>query len=87
MGITTTTVSPSVQFGLRVIGIWPGSPYAVLYRVFWTISLGLAQTFQFQYIVACIKTNDFPNLVDSVSTTLPYSLLCVKLIILWLNQR
>lgn len=83
----TTTVSPTIEFGLRIIGIWPGTAYALLYRAFWTITLGLAQTFQFRYIVACIVANDFPNLVDSVSTTLPYSLLCLKLIILWLNQR
>lgn len=81
-----TTVSPPVKFGLRAIGIWPGS-YSILYRTFWTISLGLAQTFQFRYIVACIETANFLDLVDSVSTTLPYSLLCLKLIILWQNQR
>ncbi|EFN71830.1 Odorant receptor 2a [Camponotus floridanus] len=83
----TTTMSPTVEFGLRAIGIWPGSPRSMLYRTCWTISLGLAQTFQFRYIVACIKTNNFLDLVDSISTTLPYSLLCLKLIILWLNQR
>ncbi|XP_070150954.1 odorant receptor 10-like [Polyergus mexicanus] len=83
----TTTVSPVVEFGLRAIGIWPGSPRSMLYRIYWTISLSLAQIFQFKFIVTCIKTNNFPNLVDSVSTSLPYSLLCLKLIILWLNQR
>ncbi|KYM97078.1 hypothetical protein ALC62_12186 [Cyphomyrmex costatus] len=82
----TTTISPSVEFGLRAIGIWPGS-HSILYRIFWTISLGLAQTFQFKYIIACIETANFLDLVDSVSTTLPYSLLCLKLIILWQNQR
>ncbi|KAF3054614.1 Odorant receptor 101 [Nylanderia fulva] len=80
-------VNPAVEFGLRAIGIWPGSPRAMLCRICWTVSLGLAQTFQFRYIIACIETNNFPDLVDSVSTTLPYSLLCLKLIILWLNQR
>jgi len=82
-----TIVSPSVKFGLRAIGIWPGSSHSLLYRIFWTISLGLTQTFQFRYIINCIRNNNFSNLVDSVSTTLPYSLLCMKLIILWLNRR
>ncbi|XP_071643921.1 odorant receptor 85c-like isoform X2 [Temnothorax longispinosus] len=82
----TSTVSPLVEFGLRAIGIWPGS-YNILYRTLWTISLGLAQTFQFRYIVVCIETANFLDLVDSVSTTLPYSLLCLKLIILWQNQK
>ncbi|XP_067206885.1 odorant receptor 13a-like isoform X2 [Linepithema humile] len=82
-----TTVSPQVEFGLRVIGVWPGTPCSNLYRIFWTVSLGLAQTFQFRYIIGCIQTNDFSNLVDSVSTTLPYSLLCLKLIFIWLNQK
>ncbi|XP_018348722.1 PREDICTED: uncharacterized protein LOC108752420 [Trachymyrmex septentrionalis] len=81
-----TTISPSVEFGLRAIGIWPGSR-SILFRTFWTISLGLAQTFQFKYIVACIETANFLDLIDSVSTTLPYSLLCLKLIILWQNQK
>lgn len=81
-----TTVSPPVEFGLRAIGIWPGS-YNILYRIFWTISLGLAQIFQFRYIAVCIETANFLDLVDSISTTLPYSLLCLKLIILWQNQR
>lgn len=87
MSSTTTTVSSPIEFGLRAIGIWPGTRNAVLNRAFWTITLGLAQTFQFRYIIACAQTNDFLNLVDSVSTTLPYSLLSLKLIILWLNQR
>ncbi|XP_011155581.2 odorant receptor 4 [Solenopsis invicta] len=85
MGLTTT-VSPLVEFGLRTIGIWPGS-YNILYRAFWTITLGLAQTFQLRYIAACIQTANLLDLVDSVSTTLPYSLLCLKLIILWQNKR
>ncbi|EZA57554.1 hypothetical protein X777_02093, partial [Ooceraea biroi] len=82
-----TTISPQIKFGLQAIGIWPGSSYSLLYRAFWTITLGVTQTFQFKYIISCIKNNNFPDLVDSVSTTLPYSLLCLKLIILWLNQR
>ncbi|KAL6254523.1 hypothetical protein P5V15_014576 [Pogonomyrmex californicus] len=85
MGLTTT-VSPTVEFGLRAIGIWSGS-YSILYRTLWTISLGLAQILQFKYIATCVETANFPDLVDSVSTTLPYSLLCLKLIMLWLNQR
>ncbi|XP_011694619.1 PREDICTED: odorant receptor 4-like [Wasmannia auropunctata] len=86
MGLTTTVSSP-VEFGLRAIGIWPGASRSILYRTFWTISLGLAQTFQFRYIAGCIETANFLDLVDSVSTTLPYSLLCLKLVILWQNQK
>ncbi|KAL0120385.1 hypothetical protein PUN28_008214 [Cardiocondyla obscurior] len=84
MSLTNTVCAP-IKFGLRVIGIWPES-YNFLYRIFWTISLGLAQIFQFKYIIICIKTANFLDLVDSISTTLPYSLLCLKLIILWYNQ-
>ncbi|XP_070150937.1 odorant receptor Or2-like isoform X1 [Polyergus mexicanus] len=81
------TVSRSIEIGLRVIGVWPDSSYAFLRRAFWMITLTIAQTFQYRYFVAHVRTEDLSHLMDGLSTTMSYSLLLLKLTIFWINRR
>ncbi|XP_012526713.1 odorant receptor 4 [Monomorium pharaonis] len=82
-----STVSRVVKIGLCACGIWPYLPSTVLFRLFWIVMLGTAQYFQYQYIAVHFSTDNFSDLMDGVSSSMAYSLLFIKLSILWANQR
>src|SRR5436190_1920305 len=75
-------VCRSVELGLRAVGVWPGTSYAILRRVLYISSVAVFQTFQYQYLITHLGGKDLPLLMDVLSATLSYSLLFVKLIIL-----
>ncbi|KAL6254522.1 hypothetical protein P5V15_014575 [Pogonomyrmex californicus] len=83
--IPTSTVSRPVKIGLRLTGIWPNSP--IFFRLLWTSVMGTGLIFQYHYLLTHFSTKELPNLIDGLSTTLPYSLLFFKLVVLWVNNR
>lgn len=88
--IPTSTVSRLVEIGLRITGIteWPGWPNSsILFRLVWSAVMGTGLIFQYHYLLMHFSTKELPNLIDGLSTTLPYSLLFFKLIVLWINNR
>ncbi|KAL6254504.1 hypothetical protein P5V15_014557 [Pogonomyrmex californicus] len=82
-----STVSRVVKIGLSVCGIWPYLPSTVLYRLFWIVMLSTVQFFQYHYVAVHYYTDSFSNFMDGVSSAMTYSLLFIKLGILWVNQR
>ncbi|KAL6429654.1 hypothetical protein ACFW04_007522 [Cataglyphis niger] len=82
-----STVSRVVKIGLRACGIWPYLPSTFLYRLLWIAMLGMAQIFQYHYVVIHYYTDNFSNFMDGVSSAVTYSLLFIKLAILWINER
>ncbi|XP_019882085.1 odorant receptor 4 [Camponotus floridanus] len=83
--IPTSTVSRPVEIGLRLTGIWPNS--SIFFRLLWSIVMGTGLIFQYRYLLTHFSIEELPNLIDGLSTTLPYTLLFFKLIILWINNR
>lgn len=83
----TSTINRAVTIPLRIFGIWPGSPYIPFYRLFWTITLVAAQSFQYRYVIKQLHVVEISDLVDGLSATLTFSQFLSKLIIFWLNQR
>ncbi|XP_070150830.1 uncharacterized protein [Polyergus mexicanus] len=83
--VVTSTVSRPVEIGLRFTGIWPNS--SINFRLLWSTVMGTGLIFQYQYLLTHFKIEELPNLIDGLSTTLPYNLLFFKLIILWINNR
>jgi len=83
--IPTSTVSRLIEIGLRLTGIWPKS--SIFFRLLWTLVMGTGLIFQYYYILMHFSVEELPNLIDSLSTALPYSLFFFKLIILWTNNR
>ncbi|XP_039310439.1 odorant receptor 13a-like isoform X2 [Solenopsis invicta] len=81
------TVCGSVEFGLRVIGVWPGTSYAILRRVCCVFSMAVFQTFQYRYLIVHFSESNIFLLMDVMSATLTYSLLFIKLIIIMFNVR
>ncbi|KAF3054436.1 Odorant receptor 046 [Nylanderia fulva] len=85
--IVADTVALSVQLGLRLVGIWPNASYALLFRFGWIFTIGIIQTCQYWWIAIHLKTEDLSQLLDGLSVTLEYTVMFLKLIILWLNSR
>jgi len=83
----TTTIAFSMQIGLRSIGFWPNTPCALLFRGLWMLTIGIVQTFQYWWIIIHFRTDDMSYLMDGLSVTIEYSVMSLKLIILWLNSR
>ncbi|XP_011688858.1 PREDICTED: odorant receptor 13a-like [Wasmannia auropunctata] len=85
--MSTNTITRSVEIGLRAVGIWPGVPYVFVNRLFWTTMMITVQIFQYRYVVMHLNSDDISLLMDSLSSCLTFSLLCVKLIVFWTKQR
>lgn len=83
----TSTVALSVQIGLRIVGIWPDAPYALLFRGAWILTTCIIQTFQYWWIIIHFGNDDLSHLLDGLSVTMEYTVMLLKLIILWLNSR
>ncbi|XP_014483809.1 PREDICTED: odorant receptor 13a-like [Dinoponera quadriceps] len=80
-----STVCRSVEFGLRVIGMWPGTSIS---RGLSYISLmAMFQVFQYRYLFAHFSEQDLSLFMDVLSATMAYSLLFIKLILLACNAR
>ncbi|XP_076640648.1 uncharacterized protein LOC143352206 [Halictus rubicundus] len=80
------TVSKSVKFGLHFAGVWPGTPFPGVHKVFWIFFMVLLQTYQYEYIIRRYKTESLMILIDSLSISMPFTLVCIKLIVSWMNQ-
>ncbi|XP_034175209.2 odorant receptor 67c-like [Osmia lignaria lignaria] len=81
-----STLSPSVRYGLHFVGVWPGTPLPGLRKFCWVIAMGLLQTYQYRYIIQHYYTDSLLELIDNLSITMPFSLVCIKLIVAWTNQ-
>lgn len=85
--MSANTITRPILIGLRVVGIWPDAAYAIASRVFWTTTMLAAQIFQYRHVIAHCNSEELEQLMDGLSATLSYSLLCVKLIVFWTKQR
>ncbi|KAL0111058.1 hypothetical protein PUN28_012802 [Cardiocondyla obscurior] len=83
----SSTISLSVQIGLRVLGFWPNTPCLLLFRCFWILSIITVQIYQYWWIIIHFKTDDMSYLMDSLSVTIEYTVMALKLTILWVNSR
>ncbi|XP_014480015.1 PREDICTED: odorant receptor 4-like [Dinoponera quadriceps] len=75
-----------VKAGLYFYGVRPYLPSTLLFRSYWVVALGTAQVFQYGYVVYS-DPDSFSEFMDGVSSAMAHSLLFIKLIILWVNQR
>ncbi|XP_077261506.1 odorant receptor 13a-like isoform X2 [Temnothorax americanus] len=82
-----TSISTSVEIGLRFVGIWPGLPYGTVIWLAYMTCLVLALYFEYVYIFDHFDVNKISNLIDALSITLSASFGGLKLISLWSNRR
>nr|XP_034190765.1 odorant receptor 82a-like [Osmia lignaria] len=81
-----STLSPSVRYGLHFIGVWPGTPLPGLHKLCWVIAMVLLQTYQYRYIIQHYHTDSLLEMIDNLSIAMPFSLVCIKLIVAWTNH-
>ncbi|KAL6429669.1 hypothetical protein ACFW04_007532 [Cataglyphis niger] len=82
-----STISESVEVGLRFIGMWPRCMNANINWWTYIASVAVVQYFQYSYILAHFDISNLSVLIDGLSITLGYSLSFLKLINLWFNRR
>lgn len=82
-----STISRTVEIGLRFVGMWPDSTYATLYWFSYMMSIAIVQYYQYAYIFAHFELSDLLLLMDCLSLTLAYTLAFLKLFLLWWNRR
>lgn len=85
--IATTTISPSLKIGLRLLGMWPDVPYSAVYWLMFMLSMLIIQYFQYLYVMGHSKMSELADLVDSLPATLDYTLTLFKMISLWIHRR
>ncbi|XP_019699286.2 odorant receptor 4 isoform X2 [Harpegnathos saltator] len=85
--LPTSTIDGSMEFTLRMIGIWPDSLCKNLPPVLWTIVMLAWQIFQYWYLFTHIGSDTLIDLAYCLSQYLSNSLLFLKLSILWWNRR
>ncbi|XP_018401528.1 PREDICTED: LOW QUALITY PROTEIN: uncharacterized protein LOC108778764 [Cyphomyrmex costatus] len=84
---STNIVCWSVQYGLRIIGIWPSTSCAILLKVLSISSMIVFQTFQYQHVIVNFGEEDLMILMDALSVTFAYTLLLIKMLIFAFNSR
>lgn len=82
-----STVCRSVELGLRLIGMWPGTSYATLRTSAYISTMAVFQMFQYRHLIAHFDVKDLSLLMDVLSATMAYSLLFIKLLIFAFNTR
>jgi len=82
-----STISRAVKICLHAYGIWPYLSSTVLFRLFWIVMYGTVQFFQYHYVAIHFYTDSFSDFMDGVSSAMTYSLLFIRLNILWANQQ
>ncbi|XP_032669851.1 odorant receptor 13a-like [Odontomachus brunneus] len=85
--VFTSTVSPTLRIGLRLLCAWPDMRYIVVRRLVFMSSIIVVQYFQYLYLFAHLKLDELQDLMDSLPATIDYSLTAVKLMTLWTNRR
>lgn len=85
--VVTSTISTSMQIGLRVFAVWPDVPYSDVRRMIHLLSLVILQYFQYLYIFASFKNGQMQNLMESFPVTVYYTLTVIKLTALWKYHR
>lgn len=85
--VRTSTVSESVEAGLRFIGMWPRCGHSNANWWAYIVSVAVVQYFQYSYVLAHFDMSDFSDTIDGLSITFGYSLAFLKLINLWFNRR
>ncbi|XP_020289113.1 odorant receptor 22c-like [Pseudomyrmex gracilis] len=85
--LTSIVCPPSVEFCLRLIGVWPEASHAFSRKFLYILSLMVAQIFQYQYIIKHFSKKELLLFVDVLSVTLAYSLVLIRVIIFAFKSR
>ncbi|XP_003707222.3 odorant receptor 4-like [Megachile rotundata] len=83
---STSTISPSVKYGLHFIGLWPGTPFPALHKFYWITSMATIQIYQYRYIIQHFQSDSLMQTIDNFCIALVFTLMSIKLIITWVNH-
>ncbi|XP_078049812.1 uncharacterized protein LOC144476576 [Augochlora pura] len=81
-----STISQSMKYGLCAVGSWPGTHFSSLLKFCWLLFTTSSVLLQIIYLFTHIRSDGLAQLFDCCGFISTYSLLCVKITVLWLNQ-
>ncbi|XP_076666915.1 odorant receptor 67c-like [Andrena cerasifolii] len=81
-----STISRSVKCGLHFVGIWPGTPCPGLHKFCWVTFMAIFQTCQYKYVITHYECDSLIEMIDNLSIAMPFTLVCIKLVVAWLNH-
>ncbi|XP_020289077.1 odorant receptor 22c-like [Pseudomyrmex gracilis] len=84
---TNIVCPPSVEFCLRLIGVWPGTSHAFSRKFLSILSMVMFQICQYQYVMKHFSKDNLLVLIDVLSVTMAYSLLLIKMTIFAFKSR
>ncbi|XP_011155817.3 uncharacterized protein LOC105193159 [Solenopsis invicta] len=81
------TFNRTLKFMLTLCGIWPGTPYVLLCRIFWVVSMTVILYFHYRYFYWHVRSAEILDLMDCLSSFIAYSKIIIKFFVFWLNER
>ncbi|XP_011870735.1 PREDICTED: odorant receptor 13a-like isoform X4 [Vollenhovia emeryi] len=85
--VRKSTFNRTLKFMLALCGIWPGTSYVLLCRIFWMVSLTVVTFCHYRYFVTHLYTAEVLDLMSCLSSFLAYSKLIIKFTVFWFNQQ
>jgi len=81
------TLNRTSKFVLTLCGIWPGTPFVLLCRIFWVVSITVVLFCNFRYFLTHVHSAEILDLIDCMSSFFAYTKIFIKCLVFWLNQR
>ncbi|XP_031834906.1 odorant receptor 13a-like [Nomia melanderi] len=82
-----TVITSPIKYCLFMIGAEPRSSHRIIPRIIWTILLVFSLFSEFWYCISYFKSQELPDLLDSLTVILGNIVMFVKVIVIWCNYR
>ncbi|XP_071569012.1 odorant receptor 4-like [Temnothorax nylanderi] len=76
----------TMKFMLTLSGAWPGASSALFWRMFFIVSVIIAQCCRYRYVVIHMHSATLSDFMDCLSVALANCKVLFKCLVLWLNQ-
>ncbi|XP_072751075.1 uncharacterized protein [Anoplolepis gracilipes] len=82
-----STFNRTLKFMLTLCGVWPGVPGIVFCRICWIITVTFILFCHYRYFLMHVRSAEFLDLMDCMSSFLAYSKVIIKCAVFWFNER
>ncbi|XP_011694590.1 PREDICTED: odorant receptor 4-like [Wasmannia auropunctata] len=82
-----STFNFTLKVLLTLSGIWPGTPYVLLCRIYWIVSMTVVLFWHYRWFLTHVQTAKILDLMECLSSILAYTKVITKCVVFWLNER
>lgn len=80
-------ISRPLEILLRLFGIWPGASFNPFFKVLWLFITTSSIVSQYLFLINHIRSVDLSTFLYGMAATCGFSVMYIKLVVFWLNQR